>query len=332
MKTPVSIVIPMYNAERHIKDVLGAIFAQNYSGPIEVIVVNDGSKDRSLEIVRGFQKEGDLKIIDQPNQGAVAATNSGFKAAMHDIICSVDSDVVLHKDWLKKTIEEFDNPAIGAVQGYIKTPEGVSFLARMAGYDLEYRYDRLKSKYVTQVSTANTAYRRSAVEKLGLFYPQFKYGYDNDMSYRLQKAGYKLVNKRDAICEHYWKADFKGYIKQQYWSAYGRMQLIQKYKERIIGDSVSGLRMILQVPLALLFFILFFLGLISLSYIRGRYIFLASLGVLGILLIDRFLFAVGIFIKQRDLSVVFLPFVHLLRNMVWSWAFLKWGIGLKWVK
>ena len=201
----------------------------------------------------------------------------------------------------------------------------------MAGYELEYRYDRRKSKYVTQVSTANTAYRRSAVEKVGLFYPQFKYGYDNDMSYRLQKAGYKLVNKRDAICEHYWKADLSSYIKQQYWSAYGRMQLLQKHKERIAGDSVSGLRMILQVPLTLLFFILFFLGFISLSYIRGRYIFLASLGVLGIMLIDRFLFAVGIFIKQRDLSVVFLPFVHLLRNMVWSWAFLKWGIGLKWV-
>ena len=332
MKSPVSIVIPMYNAERHIRKVLEAVLNQDYPSPVEIIVVNDGSTDKSLERVKEFQQTDNVKVIDQPNQGAVKATNNGFKEANHDITCSVDSDVVLDISWLRKIIKEFDDPMVGAVQGYIKTPEGVSFLARMAGYDLEYRYDRLKSKYVTQVSTANTAYRISAVEKVGLFDPQFKYGYDNDMSYRLQKAGYKLVNKRDAICEHYWKADLSSYIKQQYWSAYGRMQLLQKHKERIAGDSVSGLRMILQVPLTLLFFILFFLGFISLSYIRGRYIFLASLGVLGIMLIDRFLFAVGIFIKQRDLSVVFLPFVHLLRNVVWSWAFLKWGMGLKWVK
>lgn len=327
---PVSIVIPMYNAERHIKDALEAVFHQDYPAPLEVIVVNDGSTDNSLDIVKGFQGRIGLKIIDQPNQGAVAATNNGFKAARHDIICSVDSDVVLHRDWLGKIMKELNDPAVGAVQGYIKTPEGVSLLSRMAGYDLEYRYDRLKSKYATQVSTANTAYRKSALEKAGLFSPEFKYGYDNDMSYRLQKAGYKLVFRKDALCEHYWKTDLKGYIRQQYWSAYGRMQLISAHTERIGGDSVSGLRMILQVPLTLLFFILFVPGLISLSHIYGRYTLLASLWVLGIMLIDRFLFAAGIFIKQRDLWVLFLPFIHLLRNTVWCWAFLRWG--LKWVK
>lgn len=343
MKPSVSIVIPMYNAERHIKDVLEAIFTQDYSGPIEVIVVNDGSKDKSLEIVKGFQPppsppllkggKGGVEIIDQSNQGAVAATNNGFKTAKYDIICSIDSDVVLHKGWVRKIIEEFNDPIVGAVQGYIKTPKGISFLARMAGYDLEYRYDKLSSKYVTQVSTANTAYRRSAVEKVGPFNPEFKYGYDNDMSYRLQKAGYKLVNIRDAVCDHYWKADLKGYIKQQYWSAYGRMQLIQKHRERSAGDSVSGLRMILQVPLTLLFFTMLISGLImSIIHIVGKYLLLASLGVLCIMLIDRFAFSVGIFKRQKDATVFILPLVHLMRNMVWCWAFLRWGTKLEWVK
>lgn len=333
MKPSVSIVIPMYNAERHIKDVLEAIFTQNYSGPIEVIVVNDGSKDKSLEIVKDFQKRGDLKIIDQPNQGAVAATNNGFKAAKYDIICSVDSDVVLHKDWLGKIMQEFDDPVVGAVQGYYKTPKNVSFWSKMMGYDVEARYDSIPSKYVTQVCTGDTAYRKSAIEKTGFFDPAFKYGYDNDMSYRLQKAGYKLVFRQDAICDHYWKADLKNYIKQQYHSAYGRMQLIQKHKERVSGDSVSGLRMIVQVPLTLLFFTLLISGFImSMFHISGRYLLLASLGVLSIILIDRIAFAMGIFKKQKDAAALFLPFVHLLRNTVWCWAFLRWGMKLKWAK
>lgn len=330
MHLPVSIIIPMYNADRHIKDVLEAIFNQDYPAPIEVIVVNDGSTDKSLEIARSFQEKSDLKIIDQPNQGAVAATNNGFKAAKYDIICSVDSDVVLHKDWLKKIMEEFDDLSVGAVQGYYKTPKGISFWARMMGYDVEARYDNIKSRYVTQVCTGDTAYRKAAVEKAGLFDPAFKYGYDNDMSYRLLKAGYKLVFRKDALCDHYWKADIKGYIKQQYWSAYGRMQLIQKYKERIAGDSVSGLRMIFQVPLTLLFLTLLISGFImNMFHILGKYFLLASFGILGIMLIDRFFFATRIFKKQKDLSVFFLPFVQLMRNVVWCWAFLRWG--MKWI-
>ncbi len=335
MSVPVSIVIPMYNAEEHIVDVLRSIFDQDYSGTVEVIVVNDGSTDNSIEIVRGFQEKGLLRIIDQPNQGPVTATNNGFKAARYDIICSVDSDVVLHRDWLRRIVEEFEDPHVGAVQGYYKTPENVSFMARIMGYDVEARYDSIKPKYVTQVCTGNTAYKRSVIEKVGLFDPTFKYGYDNDMSYRLQNVGYKLVFRKDALCNHYWKADIKGYIKQQYHSGYGRMHLVRKHPARVTGDSVSGLRMILQVPLTLLLITLFVLGvgfkLFSLSLV-GEYLILAGLSVLGFVLADRSVFALQVFRKQRDPASFLLPCIHLLRNIVWCWAFLKWVAELQWIK
>lgn len=319
----ITFVIPMYNAERHIENVLEAIFSQDRSAPMEVIVVNDGSRDGSLEIVKGLKDKMGLKIIDQPNQGAVAATNNGFKAAKHDIVCSIDSDVILRKDWLKKILEEFNDPAVGAVQGYYKTPHGVSFFARMMGYDVEARYDAIKTKYVTQVCTGDTAYRKSALDKVGLFDPQFKYGYDNDMSYRLQNAGYRLVFIKDALCDHYWKADLKDYIKQQYRSAYGRMQLVRKHTEKIAGDSVSGLRMIMQVPFTLLFFLSLFVGVAALFSGKSRYLF-PPFVIFAAIFIERFIFAVAVFRKQRDVAAVFMPFVHLLRNAVWTWAFLRW--------
>ncbi len=326
MDTPVSIVIPMYNAEGHIKDVLRGVFDQDYPGPVEVIVVNDGSTDRSLEVVKGLKDRWDFKLIDQPNQGAVSATNNGFRAASHDIICSVDADVVLRSDWLGKVVCEFDDPRVGAVQGYYRTPRGVSFWARMMGYDVEARYDSISTKHVTQVCTGDTAYRRGAIEEVGLFDPVFKYGYDNDMSYRLADAGYKLVFRKDAVCDHYWKADLKGYLRQQYNSAYGRMQLVTKHTKRVSGDSVSGLRMILQVPLTLVALVLLIpgAGLWLASVPLGKSLMLASLGIGGIILVDRVAFAAGVVRKQRDPAGVFLPPVHLLRNVVWSWAFLAW--------
>jgi cellulose synthase/poly-beta-1,6-N-acetylglucosamine synthase-like glycosyltransferase len=325
IKNPVSIVIPMFNAERHIVGVLEALLSQDYEGDKEVIIVNDGSTDRSRDLLRKFEMERKIRVLDQPNQGAVAATNVGFMAASYDIICSVDSDVVLHNDWLRKIMEEFDDPVVGAVQGYYKTPQSISFWARMMGYDVEKRYDDIPGKQVTQVCTGNTAYRRAALDKIGLFDPAFVYGYDNDMSYRLQKAGYKLIFRRDALCDHYWKGDLTSYIKQQYWSAYGRMQLINKHKDKLTGDSVSGLRMILQVPLLLLVIGLAGTGaLLSIFGTSGKLPFISAAAVLALLVIDRVSFAISIMRKQRDPSALLLPFVHLLRNGVWCFAMARW--------
>lgn len=330
LNRPISIVIPMYNAGAHIRDVLLAIFAQDYPGPVEVIVVNDGSTDSSLDIVRGLADRGALKIISQENRGAVAATNNGLNAAKHDIICSVDSDVVLEKDWLRKVVEEFDDPKVGAVQGYYKTPAGISFWARMMGYDVEARYDAIRTKHVSQVCTGNTAYRKEAIEKVGLFDPAFIYGYDNDMSYRLAQCGYKLVFRKDALCDHFWKADLVSYLKQQYRSAYGRMQLVRKHTERVSGDSVSGLRMILHAPLTLLVLILFISGaVLALSPLKpyAPYAFVLALILFVVIIIDRAFFALGVYMKQRDPAAFLMPLVHLLRNISWIAALIAWGIA-----
>jgi cellulose synthase/poly-beta-1,6-N-acetylglucosamine synthase-like glycosyltransferase len=328
MSVPVSIIIPLYNSAEYIERVLDAVFGQRYNGPVEVIVVNDGSTDHSPELIRHFGEQGKIRIINQKNQGAATATNTGFQAARYDFIFSIDSDVVLHPDFLQKVIEEFRDPQVGAVQGYYRTPRTVSFWARMMGYDVEKRYDDIPGKYVTQVCTGDTAYRRSALDSVGLFDPRFIYGYDNDMSYRLVHAGYKLVFRKDALCEHYWKADAKSYLSQQYKSAYGRMELIQKHRDKISGDSVSGLRMILQVPLMMLFYALLGSSIIaSLFSVFGKCILEASLLVFFILLGDRFFFAMGILKKQKDFSVLFLPILHMVRNSVWCWALLRWVSG-----
>ncbi|MDH4226846.1 MAG: glycosyltransferase [Deltaproteobacteria bacterium] len=319
---PVSIVIPMYNGGSLIAAVLEAIFGQDYGGDVEVILVNDGSRDNSPEVARKFLGKPGFRIIDQENQGAVSATNNGFKAATHDIIISVDADVVLSKDWLSKVVEEFSDPEVGAVQGYYKTPGNVSLMAKMMGYDVEARYDSIRGKYVTQVCTGNTAYRREALDKVGLFDARFKYGYDNDMSYRLGRAGYKLVFRKDAVCDHYWKADIAGYARQQYRSAYGRMQLVRKHTDKVSGDSVSGLRMIMQVPLTFLFLLIVLLGVV---FSDGRF-YLAAYAVFMVIFLDRAIFALGVYAKQRDMAAWFMPFVHLMRNFVWCAAAAAWVV------
>ena len=328
----VSIVIPTYNAELYIEMVLEAIFTQDYSTEVEVIVVNDGSTDDTLALLKKLQEKWPFTILDQENQGAVIATNNGFERASHDIILSIDSDVVIGQGWLRKIMAEFKDEKVGAVQGYYKTPKSVSFWAKMMGYDVEARYDAIPSKEVSQVCTGDTAYRKTAVEKAGPFDPTFKYGYDNDMSYRLQSAGFKLIFLKNAVVDHYWKADLASYIKQQYRSAYGRMQLIRKHTDHIAGDSVSGLRMMVQPPLTLLAAMLLTVSII-LKLIDAEtlacYSLIGAAAVVGLILIDRITFAIPIIRKQRDPSVLLLPFVHLLRNIIWTWAAIIWVLSKK---
>lgn len=90
-----SVIIPVYNAEKFLPRCLDSIFAQ--SGDFEVITVNDGSTDKSLEVLQDYQKKhSNIKIIDQKNQGLSVARNVGMSYAKNKYLTFVDND-----DWLE---------------------------------------------------------------------------------------------------------------------------------------------------------------------------------------------------------------------------------------
>lgn len=94
-KITFSVIIPVYNAEKYLPKCLDSVFAQK--GNFEVIAVNDGSKDRSLQILQEYaKKHKNLKIIDQKNQGVSMARNAGLAVSQNKYITFVDSD-----DWLE---------------------------------------------------------------------------------------------------------------------------------------------------------------------------------------------------------------------------------------
>lgn len=97
----ISIIIPAFNAEKTIKKTLASIFDQTFKN-FEIIVVNDGSKDKTLKILNQYKNK--ITLVKQPNQGAPAARNTGAKLAQGRYILFVDADVILKPDMLKKMI------------------------------------------------------------------------------------------------------------------------------------------------------------------------------------------------------------------------------------
>ena len=95
-----SVIVPAYDEEQFIGEALDSAFAQDYR-PLEVIVVDDGSGDRTVEIAAGY----DVKLIRQPNRGPAAARNAGLLAAQGEYIAILDADDVWPEDRCSRLID-----------------------------------------------------------------------------------------------------------------------------------------------------------------------------------------------------------------------------------
>ena len=97
----ISIIIPVYNSEKYINRALDSVFSQNYKN-IEVIIVNDGSTDETLNIIKQNKYFNKLKIFNQKNLGSTAARNKGAEVANGNWLAFLDSDDY----WLKNKLYE----------------------------------------------------------------------------------------------------------------------------------------------------------------------------------------------------------------------------------
>lgn len=108
----VSIVVPVYNEEKYLKNCLESLLNQKEPAH-EIIIVDNNSKDRSAEIARGYP----VRVLKEKKQGITYARNKGFNAAKYDIIARCDADVIVKPDWIKKIKKNFNSYKIDALSG-----------------------------------------------------------------------------------------------------------------------------------------------------------------------------------------------------------------------
>jgi hypothetical protein len=320
----VSFVVPVHNGARWLDAALAAILAQD-DGPFEVLAVDDGSTDRSPEILRAYAVTGRVRVLAGEGRGAAAAINLGVSHARHPIICQIDQDVVLEPGWLVRVTEALGAPDVAAVQGHYVVAPGAGPWPRVMGLDLRQRYGRIRSASIDHVCTGNAAYRAAALARVGPFDESLGYGYDNDMSYRLVAAGFRLVFARTATSVHHWGEGARAYHAQQYGQGYGRLDGIARHRRRLGGDDVSGPGMILHVPI-MLGAIGSLAGAAVLAVAGGPATgFLMSAGILGgALALERFVAGLGAAVRFREPAGLWFAPVHLLRDLAWALATMVW--------
>src|SRR5947207_1533132 len=322
----VSFVVPVHNGAAWVRETIEAILSQADGRPMEVIVVDDRSRAGSSAILRQLAGEWPLRIVAGEGRGAAAAINTGVRAARFPIICQVDQDVVLRPGWMRLLAEELDDPAVAAVQGYYATDPGATLCARAMSLDLEQRYAAIDGDDTEHACTGNSAYRAEALRTVGLFDETFGYGYDNDVSYRLREAGYRLTFCRAAESVHRWREGLLGYLAQQYGFGYGRIDLVAKHPKRVTGDSVSPAGMMMH-PLVMGIAIA---GLVSAALAAAadgpwRPIALGAATLLAGLALERLAAGVCAARRFRDLTPLVFPLLHLGRDLAWVAAIAMWS-------
>jgi cellulose synthase/poly-beta-1,6-N-acetylglucosamine synthase-like glycosyltransferase len=250
MLQKVSVIIPAYNAEKTINRCLDALLDQSYQRDLyEIIVVNDGSLDKTADIVKGYP----VRYISQENKGPASARNKGAEAAEGEIILFTDSDCVPDKNWISEMVKPFNDPEASAVKGAYRTHQS-GIVARFSQLEFEERFEMLKKvKSIDMVDTYSAGFRRDIFLRMGGFDCSFPVANneDTELSYRMSRLGFKMVFNPDAIVYHLNHPDsIRRYARLKFWRGYWRMVVYKRFPEKMVKDTYTPQTLKLQVILS----------------------------------------------------------------------------------
>src|SRR3989344_3146720 len=122
-----SIVVPAYNEERDIKQCIASIFNSTYpKNKLEIIVVDDGSTDNTLKIIKKYKN---VRVLKQNHLGKVEALNLGALESSHEFILTIDADTILDKECIMELLKPFSDKSIGATTGNNKIGNNKSLIS-----------------------------------------------------------------------------------------------------------------------------------------------------------------------------------------------------------
>lgn len=254
-----SVIVPVYNGQATILGCLEALAGQQMAEApadrFEVIVVDDGSTDGTRGVVEGWmarQSSGRWRLLSQPNAGPAAARNSGAGAAKGSILLFTDADCIPSPTWVAAMTAPFrQRAAPAAVMGrYLSGQRQPA--ARFAQYEFEERYALMSRRVqIDLVATYAAAYQRAVFLAAGGFDTSFPKANneDVDFSYRLSKAGERMIFAPEATVSHPHTPTWRRYFATKRERAYWRMQVYRRYPDKAVADSYTPQNLKVQLLL-----------------------------------------------------------------------------------
>lgn len=233
-KPTVSIVVPVRNGECTIGTLLDSLLDIDYGKKVEVVVVDGNSADRTREIVGKYP----FKLVIEMKRGLNVARNTGIRNSNGEIVAFTDCDCFVPSDWVRKIVNNFQDPRVGCVGGnvtglyddFLSQYADNSIVPVMRVFKNREKLDMIKLLLYFPAG-CNMAFRREALEEAGGFDETIHYSFDDDeLVERVCRAGYRMVLDPSVLILHKHRSTLKELSKQTF--RYGRgVGLVLKRKK-----------------------------------------------------------------------------------------------------
>jgi GT2 family glycosyltransferase len=244
-----SIIIPTFNGASRIKNCLDALTSQIAGRDIEILVVDDGSTDKTADVVRHYLS---VRLITQVNAGPAAARNRGAAEARGTILLFTDDDCVPMPNWLDAMLEPFQDPSVVGAKGIYRTRQK-SLAARFVQVEYEDKYLLMAGlDSIDFIDTYSAAFLRDRFLEMTGYDTSFPVACaeDIELSYRMSARGWTMKFAPAAIVYHTHPDTFSRYLKKKYKFAFWRMLAVRKNPGKGVKDSHTPQVMKLQLLFA----------------------------------------------------------------------------------
>jgi cellulose synthase/poly-beta-1,6-N-acetylglucosamine synthase-like glycosyltransferase/peptidoglycan/xylan/chitin deacetylase (PgdA/CDA1 family)/spore germination protein YaaH len=241
-----SVIIAAYNEGKVIENTLRSVLKTNFTGPLEVLVIDDGSQDdTSAAVERIASTDPRVRLIQQPNRGKASALGNGLSHASHELLVFLDADTHFEPETIPALLRPFVKPLVGAVSGNARVGNLRSFIARcqsleyICGFNLD-RRAYTEWNCITVVPGAISAFRKSAIKAAGGF-SHDTLAEDTDLTLTLHRLRYRIDFADDAIAWTEAPETFATLAKQRFRWAFGTMQCLWKHRDIVFNPRFGAL-------------------------------------------------------------------------------------------
>jgi len=241
----VTVLIPAHNEEPVIVQTVTSVLLSDLED-IHVVVVDDGSSDRTLELLQThFGNNACVRIIHQVNRGKAAALNNALSHAQTDIVVTIDADTEIEPDAIRKLVRHFSIPSVGAVAGNVKVGNRSKWLTRwqaleyITSQNMEKRaFDLLNC--ITVVPGALGAWRKEAIEAAGGITAD-TVAEDADLTIAIRRLGWRVTYDEEAFAWTEAPETPVALIRQRFRWTFGTLQSFWKHSDTLFRPKYGTL-------------------------------------------------------------------------------------------
>ena len=233
----ISVLIAAYNEAPVIARTIAAVLG-NKVGPLEVIVVDDGSKDGTDDAVRAaYGDHPKVRLVRQANAGKANALNHAIDLSCGEVLICLDADTLFTPDTIGNLVRHFDDPTLGAVAGNCKVGNRINVWTRwqaleyITSQNLDRRAYALLNA-ITVVPGAVGAWRRKAVVDAGRFRND-TLAEDMDLTWRIRRAGWRIANDSQAYGFTETPDSLTTLYRQRFRWTFGTLQCLWKHRDAV---------------------------------------------------------------------------------------------------